>query len=163
MKSTRLLLSIAALSAGLVFSGAARAEDWKIVGQVGFFAVGKVSEIEKGHAYWVGEYAGVFFNDKDGKSLFDHAGVKCPAWEYLDFNAKSIKEGGFCVVTDLDGDKAFATFQGSGIPSHSNGTWEWTGGTGKYTEIKGGGYTYTGNLSVNWPDGSASGYATWNR
>ena len=60
MKSTRLLLSMAALSAGLIVSGGTRAEDWKPVGQFGFFGVGKAYEMEKGHFYWVGEYAGHF-------------------------------------------------------------------------------------------------------
>ena len=81
MKSTRLLLSMAALSAGLIVSGGTRAEDWKPVGQFGFFGVGKAYEIEKGHFYWVGEFSGTFFNDKGENSLFDHAGVKCPAWD----------------------------------------------------------------------------------
>jgi len=42
------------------------------------------------------------------------------------------------------------------------GTFEWTGGTGKYKEIKGSN-TFVANPSVNWPDGTISGYATWNR
>ncbi len=45
MKSTRLLLSVAALSAGLSISGGTRAEDWKPVGQAGFLGVGKAYEI----------------------------------------------------------------------------------------------------------------------
>ena len=68
MKSTRLLLSAAALSAGLIVSGGTRAEDWKPVGLFGWFAVGKAQEIEKGHLYWVGEFSGTFFNDKGEKS-----------------------------------------------------------------------------------------------
>ena len=36
MKSTRLLLSVATLSAGLIFSGGTRVEDWKPVGQADF-------------------------------------------------------------------------------------------------------------------------------
>jgi hypothetical protein len=162
MKSTRLLLSVAAVSAGLIVSGGAQAEDWKPVGQFGWSSVGKSYEIEKGHSYWVGEYSGTFFNDKGEQNLLDHAGVKCPAWGDFDLNNKKIKEGGVCIMTDLDGDRAYATFQGAGIPSHTKGTWEWTGGTGKYKEIKGSN-TYAGSLSVNWVDGTASGYATWNR
>jgi hypothetical protein len=162
MKSTRLLLSAAALSAGLIVSGGTRAEDWKPVGQAGFLGVGKAYEIEKGHVYWVGDYAGTFFNDKGEKSLIDHAGFKCPAWGDIDFNNKKLKEGGVCVMTDLDGDRAYASFQGAGIPGHSNGTWEWTGGTGKYKEIKGSN-TYEGHLTANWQDGTSSGYVTWNR
>src|SRR6516225_7198270 len=72
MKSTRLLLSMAALSAGLIISSGTRAEDWKPVGQFGVLGIGKVLELEKGHFYWVGEYGGTFFSDKE-KGLFDHA------------------------------------------------------------------------------------------
>jgi hypothetical protein len=60
-RRTRLLLSMAALSAGLIFSGGTRAEDLKPVGQFSFFGVGKAYEIEKGHFYWVGEFSGSFF------------------------------------------------------------------------------------------------------
>ena len=67
MKSTRLLLSMAALSAGLIVSRGTQAEDWKPVGQFGAFGVGKTYELEKGHFYWVGEYSGTFFNDKGEK------------------------------------------------------------------------------------------------
>ena len=162
MKSTRLLLSVAALSAGLIVSGGTRAEDWKPVGQFGVLGTGKAHEIEKGHFYWVGDYSGTFFSDKGEKGLLDHVGVKCPAWSDTDTNSKKVKEGGYCVMTDLDGDHAYATFQGMGTPAHTTGTWEWTGGTGKYKEIKGSN-TYTGNPIVNWPDGTVSAYATWNR
>jgi hypothetical protein len=165
MKSTRLLLSIAALSAGLIVSGGTRAEDWKLVGQSGFLGIGKAYEIEKGHFYWVGEFAGTLFNDKGENSLFNRAGVKCPAWADTDFNTKTTKYGGVCILTDLEGDKAYTTWQCAGTPGPGGrcpGTWEWTGGTGKYKEIKGSN-TFVGVTSVNWPDGTASGYATWNR
>ncbi len=86
MKSTTLLLSVATLSAGLIVSGGTRAEDWKPVGRAGFLGVGKTYEIERGHVYWVGDYAGTFFNDMGEKSPIDHAGFKCPAWGDIDFN-----------------------------------------------------------------------------
>ena len=35
MKSTKLLLSVATLSTGLIFSGGMRAEDWKVTGDFG--------------------------------------------------------------------------------------------------------------------------------
>jgi hypothetical protein len=162
MKSTRLLPSVAALSVGLIVSGGTRAEDWKPVGQAGFLGVGKAYEIEKGHAYWVGEYGGTFFNDKGEKSLFDHAGIKCPAWADLDFNKKSGKFGGYCVITDLDGDSAYITWQAAGTPTRFPGTFDYTGGTGKYKDIKGTN-TFVANTVVNWADGTATGYATWNR
>jgi hypothetical protein len=162
MKSTKLLLSVAALSAGLIFSGGTRAEDWKPVGQFGSFSVGKAYEIEKGHFYWVGEFSGTFFSDKGEKGLFDHAGVKCPAWDDNDINNKKAKAGGYCIVTDLDGDQAYLTWQAVGTPSRLPGTFDYTGGTGKYKDIKGNN-TFVGNITVNWPDGTGSAYATWNR
>ena len=162
MKSTRLLLSIAALSAGLIVSGGTRAEDWKPVGLFGAFGVGKTYELEKGHFYWVGEYSGTFFSDKGEKGLLDRAGVKCPSWADNDLNNKKSKAGGICIMTDLAGDTAYATYQGTGTSARTNGTWEWTGGTGKYKEIKGSN-TYDGTPTVNWADGTVSGYATWNR
>jgi hypothetical protein len=76
MKSTALLLSVAALSAGLLLSGGTRAEDWKPVGTHAWFGVGKTYEINKGHFYWVGEYSGTFWSDQGEKGLFDHA-VEC--------------------------------------------------------------------------------------
>ena len=68
MKSTRLLLSMVALSSGLIVSGRTRAEEG-LVGQLGFFGIGKAYEIEKGHFFWVGEFSGTFFSDKGEKGV----------------------------------------------------------------------------------------------
>jgi hypothetical protein len=156
MKSTRRLLYSAAVGTGPICCGGARAEDWKVTGEFGWFAVGKAQEIEKGHSYWVGEYAGTFFNDK-------HAGVKCPSWFDSDTNNKKAKAGGYCIITDVNGDQAYLTWQGSGTPGGPlSGTFQYTGGTGKYQGI-GGDNTFVGVTQVNWKDGTSSGYATWNR
>jgi hypothetical protein len=165
MKSTKPTLYMAAICAGLIFSGAARAEDWKVIGQFGWLGVGKTQEIEKGHFFWAGEFSGTFFNDKGANSLFDRAGVKCPAWFDSDLNNKKSKAGGYCIVTDLNGDKAYLTWQGAGTPGPGGrliGTYQYTGGTGKYKDIKGDN-TFVGVTQVNWQDGTSSGYATWNR
>ena len=98
----------------------------------------KLYDRTRGHFYWVGEFSGTFFNDKGENSLINRAGVKCPAWDDQDLNNKKAKFGGVCTVTDLDGDAAYVTFQGTGIPGVGKGgpgTFEWTGGTGKYKEI----------------------------
>ena len=157
--------TVAALAAGLMISGGARAEDWKPVGEFGAMAVGKAYEIEKGHFFWVGDYGGTFISDKGEKGLFDHAGVKCPAWADNDFNTKKAQLAGYCVITDADGDQAYVTWRSAGAtgPGASlPGTFEFTGGTGKYAGIKGDN-TFVGHTSINWPDGTATGFATWNR
>jgi hypothetical protein len=42
------------------------------------------------------------------------------------------------------------------------GTFDFTGGTGKYRGITGHN-TFAGHTQVNWPDGTASGYSIINR
>ena len=151
-----------ALGASLSLFGVAQADDWKVTGEFGWLAVGKAYQLEKGHFYWVGEFSGTFFNDKGKGSLFHRAGVKCPAYNELDFNNKKSKAGGYCIITDTDGDQAYLTWQNQGDTVTGPGTFVYTGGTGKYQGITGNN-TFVGVTQVNWQDGTATGYATWNR
>lgn len=165
MQRLRLFLYAATLIAVTGFGGTAQAQDWKAVGEFGWFGVGKAHEIEKGHFYWVGEFSGTFFNDKGEGSLFHRAGVKCPAYFDADFNNKKSKGGGYCIITDLAGDQAYLTWQNAGDPTagaKGPGTFQYTGGTGKYKSISGSS-TFVGVTQVNWQDGTSSGYATWSR
>jgi hypothetical protein len=74
MKRTLQALLAASFAAfGLGFACVSHAQDWKAVGEFGWFGVGKAYEIEKGHIYWVGEFSGTFFNDKGAGGLHHHA------------------------------------------------------------------------------------------
>ena len=128
------MTALTALSFGL--ASASHAEDWKVMGEFGWFGVGKAHEVEKGHFYWVGEFSGTFFNDKGKGSLFHRAGVKCPAFNDLNFNTKKGNAAGYCIVTDTDGDQAYVSWHGEGNNVSGSGTFEWTGGTGKYKGIR---------------------------
>lgn len=155
--------NVAAAGIGaLALCGAAQAADWNVKGQFGWFSVGKAHEIEKGHFYWVGEFSGTFMNDKGPGSTFHLAGVKCPAFFDADFNAGKHRAGGYCVVTDPDGDSAYLTWENAGSIRAGTGTFEYTGGTGKYKGISGKN-TFTSGTNVNWADGTGSGFAIWNR
>jgi len=162
MKRINMAHHAIAVAMALGLFGTARAEDWKPVGQFGWFGVGKAYQIEKGHIYWAGEFSGTFFNDKGKGSLFHLAGVKCPAFNDLDFNKKKNKAGGYCVIADTDGDQAYLSWQNEGDTVTGPGTFQYTGGTGKYQAISGGG-TFVGVTEINWQDGTATGFATWNR
>ncbi len=159
MKATKHVLAVAM---GLALFGTAHAEDWKVTGQFGYFGVGKATELEKGHLYWVGEFGGVFFNDKGKESLFDHAGVKCPAFNDIDLNKKKGKAAGYCIISDPAGDQAYLTWHCEGDTVTCSGPFEYTGGTGKYQNISGGN-TFSAMTAVQWKDGTVSGSATWNR
>ena len=150
----------------LAMAPVTQAQDWKAVGHFGWFGTGKAYPIEEGHFYWVGEFSGTFFNDKGPGNLFHLAGVRCPAYYDLDLNKQTTHAGGYCVITDLDGEQAYLVWEnrstsvGPGAPGP--GTFEYTGGTGKYAGISGKN-KFTGVTLVNWSDGTTSGYATWNR
>ena len=154
--------TIAALLISAALTHPVQAEDWKAVGEFGWMGVGKAYEIDKGHFYWVGEFTGTFFNDKGKGSLFHHAGVKCPAYNDLNFHTGKNKDGGYCVITDKDGDKAYLSWLGEGDNTTGPGTFTYTGGTGKYAGISGTN-KFVGVTEINWSDGTATGYATWNR
>ncbi len=156
------IVATAAVAAAFALGSSAQAEDWKVVGQFGSFAVGKTYQIDKGHIYWVGEFSGTFFNDKGEGSLFHQAGVKCPGFTDLDTNKKKAKAAGYCIFSDVAGDQAYASWQGDGDGVTYHGTFDYTGGTGKYKGITGQN-TFTGHVQVNWQDGTSSAYATWNR
>ncbi len=154
------LMSGVALS--LVCGGAA-AQDWKAVGDVGWLAVGKMHEIEKNHFYWVGEFSGTFFNDKGAGGLFHRAAMKCPG--FYDFNANIGKHtgGGYCIVNDGEGNMAYLTWNEKGDTfGVGTGTFTYTGGTGKYKDIKGQN-TFTLMMHAPWPDGMSSGLSSWNK
>jgi hypothetical protein len=142
--------------------GTANAQDWKATGVFGWFGVGKAYEIEKGHQYWVGEFSGSFANDKGKGSLLDSTGWKCPGASDNDFNNKKGKASGYCIFSDADGDQAYGSWQCEGDIVNCAGTFDYTGGTGKYRGINGHN-TFSGHTSVNWPDGTASGFSTVNR
>src|SRR5688572_30573882 len=151
MRDVNLSMWVVAVGAGLLVSGAVQAQDWKATGEFGWFGVGKAHQVEKGHFYWVGEFSGTFFNDKGKGSLFHRAGVKCPAFYDADFNNKKHRGGGYCIMTDADGDQAYATWQNQGDTITGPGTFQYTGGTGKYQGITGSN-TFVGVTQVNWAD-----------
>ena len=108
----------------------------KYTGKFGGEGSGSTYELEKGHVFLVGMIHGVFFNDvADG--FLDKTEVTCP--QVLDIvDGVIAAEHGYCVMTDKDGDKAFLVWQGKDTsPGVGGGTFQWTGGTGKFLGIQG--------------------------
>lgn len=144
-------------------SGGADYAKWKAEGEFGWFGVGTAHQIGENHIYWVGEFSGTFFSDQGDGGLFHRAAVKCPGFNDLNFATNKGAAAGYCVITDTDGDTAVLSWSCAGEAGPScDGTFTYTGGTGKYKGISGSN-TFTGVTQVNHPDGTASGFATWNR
>jgi hypothetical protein len=136
-RSLTLAIAVAAMTCGGIL--ATRAEDWKATGEYVWHVVGgKGYEMEKDHTYGIGEFAGKFFNNKGQANLFDQAEVRC--FGFNDVDAKRIKQGGYCVVADTDGDHAYLKYEANGNNTpgfETNGTFDYTSGTGKYKGITG--------------------------
>jgi hypothetical protein len=104
---------------------------------------GPVVELEKDHMVWGGAASGAFYNDA-GDGFLHGAIVICTAAGEAEKGAQ-IHNDGNCVSSDKDGDKMFAVWSCSECPNKTTGTFKWTGGTGKFAGLKGGGtYQETG-------------------
>jgi hypothetical protein len=147
--SYKLISAIFALA--LLSTPAAAQKTGTYTGKSGVYGVGQTYEIEKGHVFFVGMFHGVFYNDVAGGFL-DKTEWTCPGVNDI-VNGVSAAAHGYCVVTDKDGDKAFLSWRevkGTG-PGTGNNTFEFTGGTGKYTGLQGHNtlhYTALGNTAA---------------
>ena len=141
MMRLRVFKSVFALLMGLMLIGAfvsiahaQLAKSGTYSGQFGWASSGTAFEMEEGRTIWVGSYGGAFFNDT-GKGFLHNSSSVCVG--YSDIVNGHFDSHGYCVMTDTDGDKAFATWTGTGDYPNLSGPFQWTGGTGKYTGING--------------------------
>jgi hypothetical protein len=84
------------------------------------------------HTVSVTEYDGAVFN-ADGKPFLDKA-----RYQVVDLTDAGTSSGGYKTFTEADGSKVFAKYVlKEGKPPELRGTFEFIGGTGKYTGITG--------------------------
>ena len=104
-------------------------------GLYGWSLSSTVQQLEGGHVYAQDVYKGTFFNDT-GEGFLHESSWVCYGVRDL-INEKG-DAGGYCVITDKTNDKAFLEWNGTIDPVMGfNGDYQWTGGTGKYTGMKG--------------------------
>lgn len=98
----------------------------KFTAKFGWYAAGKVFELEKDHIFWVGEFSGTVFNDA-GSGFMHMASVVCPGSNDIHLDGRPGGAEGYCVVTDKDGDKAYSMWSCKGpFPGPSDGDNKWT-------------------------------------
>ena len=159
MKSYNLIRFSVALILGLSMQGVYAADVTKkgnFSGKFGWNSSGKTYEMAQNHLYWVGEFTGTFFNDKTG-GFMDKAAVSCPGTNNIRLDGQIGSAQGNCIVTDAQGEKAFATWSSKGpFPGAYQGEFTWIGGTGKYAGIKG-----TNKFSAVISAPTTSGFSIW--
>ncbi len=85
--------------------------------------------------YTLDLYKGTFFNDA-GEGFLHEASWVC--FGVSDVADEIGEASGYCVVTDMADDKAFAAWEGRIDPSTGfKGEFRWTGGAGKYAGMTG--------------------------
>lgn len=155
----RKLLAVATLlllSGGIAF-GQGIPKKGTVKGTFGWYAVGKIHEVEPAHIVFTGEFGGVFLSEPAG-GVLDRAAVTCPGLNDVYLDGRESHAVGVCVITDKDGDKIFATWSNRGAPLvRPNGDVRWTGGTGKYAGIKA-----TGRFDTTVLAPTNSGFSVWN-
>ena len=104
------------------------------------------------HTVAATEYDGAVFND-EGKPFLDKA-----RYQVVAVNDAGVLRVGYNTFTDADGAKVFAKYSVTELkPPEHHGTLEFTGGTGKYEGITGGGtfrIVYIGDR-VGWTEFNA--------
>ena len=91
-------------------------------------------EDQPNHMVYVAEYDGAVYNG-DGKPFLDKA-----RYQVVAFTDTAVSRGGYKFFTDADGSKVFAKYTVTeGKLPDLRGTFEFTGGTGKYEGITGNG------------------------
>ena len=137
----------------------------KPIGYFGWHATGTFHQMGENAGYWTGEFSGSFKSDEGDSGMFHKMSVRCPAWQKFNFVKGTSYAEGVCYGKDLEGNEVYFDWAGSEqkLGQPGKGTFSYTGGTGKYEGLSGEGGFFIGHTVTNWKDGSASGYATWNR
>lgn len=115
---------------------------------------GDTLQVDKEHLVWGGVASGAFRNDAG--SGFLHSSVTACTFGGELRKEGVTRNGGDCVATDPDGDKAAMAWKCTVCPA--TGEFQWTGGTGKYAGIKGRGTYVQTNAG---PPGSSGGWSAW--
>ena len=128
-------LALAVLTAST--ASAQIAKSGKPRGPTGFHGEGTLRDFGDGNMGWFGEFWGIGYND-EGKGFMHDVSWWCTGQVSLS-GGKSVNAGGFCTITDKDGDKINLIWQQEKVvpagTSYNKGTY--LSGTGKYQGITG--------------------------
>jgi hypothetical protein len=157
MTNARRLIAVVigtTLALPLAATGAELSKRGSYSGVFGWHFVGE-AEGAQGNVIWGGVATGTFRNDA-GSGFLHAALVKCSSAGTVS-KEWAPRDGGECVATDSDGDKAFASWKCTDCPT--KGEFHWLGGTGKYAGIKGRNTYLQTNAAV--PMGAPAGWSVW--
>jgi hypothetical protein len=148
IKGTFSVLAVVTIA---IFLGAiAKADEGKYKAYYGWHAVGNMEEMKGGAKKFTGTLHGSSFDEGGFGHLFS---VVCPIVNNID--AKGVMDAsGTCKMTDLGGNTIDLKWSCKGAPK-CQGTFTFTGGTGKYKAISGDNNFYAAFIT------NTEGYSWW--
>lgn len=100
---------------------------------------GQIFQTGPNSATFVGAFSGVIFVEKE-KELLHGGNLVCPGFIEIDLETGNQTGNGRCTISNEGGDRIFAEWSCSGtFAAGCNGDLKFTGGTGSFEKITGGG------------------------
>jgi len=159
---------LAAAVFALGVAGPARADEGKVKVLAPWQGEGQVFQIEPGKVMFLGRFDGIMYVE-DGKGPLDGAPFVCPGTQVIEVDKGSMVASGHCMVTPSEEEEVFAKWSCAGQAGTCKGRLEFTGGTGRFEGITGGGdmtvRTVLSDLATDASRGevvrTAAGLAVW--
>ena len=158
----RIAAAAICLAVPVALSGPAFAADYSATSSFSWITSGTTYALEEGHFVFAGDFSGLALPETGDGPLAQIITYVCPGIFDIGGPAQ-----GFCVGTDADGDKVFAVWSSvaaeamPGTIAGGDGEITYTGGTGKFEGITGGGTFFSNTVSI-LPNGSIAGFTPLN-
>jgi len=139
IKRSAMLVAVTALTFLGASADAQQLKRGSFSGIVGYhYPMSQVAQVGDTHWIWGGMYNGALRSEV-GDGFLHRTSVVCTALGELK-DGSMIHNSGDCAATDMDGNKAMWKWKCTACPGQGwAGEFQFTGGTGKYAGLKGGG------------------------
>jgi len=149
-------------------AGGARAEEGKVRVLAPWQGEGQLFQIEPGKIMFLGRFDGIMYVE-NGKSALDGVPFVCPGTQVIDTEQGAMTADGYCMVTPSEEEEVYAKWSCAGQVGVCKGKLEFTGGTGRFEGMTGGGEmtvrTAVSDLTADISRGevvrTAAGLAVW--
>jgi hypothetical protein len=135
-RAIRTLASVAAAAVIALPTAVSAAEEGTVKIMAPWESSGQIFQVGPDEVLFLGVAEGIMYID-EGEGVLDAAALQCPGTREISLEAGASKAHGRCVITGEGGDQIFAVYRCEGAEGDCEGTFELTGGTGRFEGITG--------------------------
>jgi hypothetical protein len=122
----------------LAVGASVRAEEGKVKLVAPWQGEGQLFQIEPGTVMFLGRFDGILYVE-GGTGPFDGVPFVCPGTQVIDTAKGTMKAEGYCMLVPSDEEEVYARWSCGGEVGECKGRLDFTGGTGRFAGIAGGG------------------------